>query len=98
MTILENININIDIYKAIVENISTNIDKDILENIDIDKNILENININIDMGISENINIDIDKNILSKDSISFSRKQSFSSVMIIYRYRLLIYRHVLKYR
>ena len=77
MTILENININIDIYKAIVENISTNIDKDILENIDIDKNILENININIDMGISENINIDIDKNILSKDSIFSAESRAF---------------------
>ena len=64
MTILE----KIDNYLTILKDINIDIYKDILENIDIDKNILENINIYIDMGISENIDIDITKDILSKKS------------------------------
>jgi len=45
------------------------------ENIDIDKDILENIDIDIDKVILENIDIDIDidKDILGKKSIFFSR-------------------------
>ena len=44
---MENIDIDIDIDKDILENIDINIDKEILENIDIDidKDILENIDI-----------------------------------------------------
>ena len=77
MVICENIDIDIDIDKAILENID--IDKAILKtididmkssrnidiDIDIDKAILENIDIDIDIDkeILENINIDIDKEI-----------------------------------
>ena len=39
---------NIDIYKDTFENIDINIDKDILGNIDINMGILENIDIDID--------------------------------------------------
>ena len=50
MTILKNIDIDIDMDKAVLENIA------------IDKNIFENINIDIDIvkDILENIDIDID--------------------------------------
>ena len=46
--ILENIDIDIDIDRAVQENIDIDIDKEILENIDIDKEISENINIDIE--------------------------------------------------
>ena len=74
MTILENIDIDINIDKAVLENID--IDKAIFENIDIDKDILENIDINIDIDkdILENIDIDIDKGIFQNidiDKISY---------------------------
>ena len=65
---------------TILENIDIDIDKDIFENIDIDINkcILENIDIyiDIDMGISENIyiNIDIDKGILREKNHFFQQK------------------------
>ena len=61
---------------TILENIDIDIDEDIFENIDIDinKDILENIDIY--MGISENIDIDIniDKDILSETFIFFQQK------------------------
>ena len=101
MTILENIDIDID--KAVLENIDIDIDKAIFENIDIDieKDILENIDIDIDMGISENIDIDIniDRDILSEKSMFSAKNRAFSYVfMMKYQYRLSIYRHFLKYR
>ena len=68
MNILE----KFDIDMTILKDIDIDIDKDILENIEINKNILENIN--IDIGISENIDIDINKDILSKISIIFQHK------------------------
>ena len=49
---------NIDIDRAILENIDIDIDKEILENIDINKEILENIDIDIHKEILENIDID----------------------------------------
>ena len=49
MTILENIDIDINIDKAILENINIGID--------IDKDILENIDIDIDKGMLQNIYI-----------------------------------------
>ena len=49
MVIFENIDIYIDIDKAILENIDIDIDKAILKNIDIDRKSLRNID--IDMGI-----------------------------------------------
>ena len=68
MVILENIDIDIDIDKAILKNIDIDIDidKENLVNIDIDididKEVLENIDIDIDIDkeILENIDIDID--------------------------------------
>ena len=67
MTILENVDIDID--KAVLENIDTiiDIDEDIIENID------------IDMGISENIDIDIniDRDILSEKSIFSAKNRAF---------------------
>ena len=72
---LENIDIDINIDKAILENIE-NIDKENLENINIDKDILENIDIDIDKGILGNIDIDIDIDI---DKDILGKKSSFSA-------------------
>ena len=60
---LENIDIDIDIDKAILENIDINIYRVVLEyiNIDIDKEFLENIDIDIDIDKEISENIDIDK-------------------------------------
>ena len=54
---MQNIDIDIDINKAILKNIDIDIDKEILENIDIDKEILGNIDIDkisnrLEIGIS----------------------------------------------
>ena len=67
MTIIE----NIDIDKAIHDNVDIGID--------IDKVILENSNINIDKDILENI--DIDTRILSKKSNFFQQKVELVSMM-----------------
>ena len=70
-TLFENINIK----KDILENISIDIEKDILgnmdkailENVNIDKDIFENIDINIDKVILENVNIHIYEVILGRN-------------------------------
>ena len=65
---MENIDIDIDIDKDILENIDIDIDKEILENIDIDididKEILENTDIDkisnrLEFGISNRVNFTI---------------------------------------
>ena len=74
-TILENINIAIDFDKDNLGNIDMDIHKDYLENIDIDKNILENIY----------INIDIYKDILGKKIHFFSR---FKTCFMLFRWNI----------
>ena len=68
---MKNIFIDIDIDKAILENIDLDIEKGILQNIDIERAILKNIDIEIDIDkeILENTDIDIDKEILENIDI-----------------------------
>ena len=86
---------NIDIDKAILEDIDINIEKAIHKNIDIDKNILENIY--IDKGILENINIDIDKDISGKNPFFQQKLEFFHAFLMKCRDRLSIYRLFWKY-
>ena len=75
-----------------IENVDIDIDKAILENINIDKDNLENIDIDSDKDMLENIDINI---CIKKDSLDnknnfFKKKYAF---LMEYRYRLSIYHH-----